>query len=432
MKAMYSVSTAWQRILVIGFIVTTFLLFIFSYLTGNLYPLQIVFFIYAIHRLRILYYANKGRKKGLHPVIYSDFPSITAVIAAKNEEDVIENSILSIMKSDYQGFFELYVINDQSTDGTQCVVENLLPRFPNLHLINRTERPGKGGALNDVLAITKSSIMAVFDADSYIEPDFFTKSVPYFYRGKNVAGVQSKVSIYNKDQNHLTDLQHEEFSEFVKVAQSGKSYYSGAVGLGGNGQLTIVKAVKEVGGWTEGHLVDDLDLSIRLNINGYNIVYQDVVTVTQEAVSTFKAFIRQRTRWATGNIQCFSMYLPSIWASGMSLNKKIDWTLVLLVSTPFVILFSYGSTLAVLLHAFIIKSSPPFAFIIFNQLIYLGYMLYVFWQSGSRNPFKIIGKFFWRYVYSLHWFIVMTSGLWKSLTKKKIKWDKTVHIGKGG
>jgi cellulose synthase/poly-beta-1,6-N-acetylglucosamine synthase-like glycosyltransferase len=182
---------------------------------------------------------------------------------------------------------------------------------------------GKGYVLNDGLKLAKGEIIAVFNADAKVEPDFLKLIMPYINE-EGVAGVQGRVKMYNRDENLLTALQHVEFSIYGDVLLKARDRINGAAFLGGNGQITRKDVINEYNGWDGYALTEDLNISVKPMINGWKIRYCGEAVVNQEAVKDWKPFFRQRTRWAMGNMETLFVYFKSIILSDISLLKKID------------------------------------------------------------------------------------------------------------
>src|SRR5581483_4981514 len=53
------------------------------------------------------------------------WPSVTAVIPARNEADFIASAVQSLLQQDYQGPFSILVVDDDSSDGTGTIVARL-------------------------------------------------------------------------------------------------------------------------------------------------------------------------------------------------------------------------------------------------------------------------------------------------------------------
>jgi 1,2-diacylglycerol 3-beta-glucosyltransferase len=79
--------------------------------------------------------------------------------------------------------------------------------------------------------------------------------------------------MYNKDENILTNLQHIEFSIYGDVLLKARDMLGGAAFLGGNGQITRKDVLHEYHGWDGYALTEDLNISVKLMINGWKIRY---------------------------------------------------------------------------------------------------------------------------------------------------------------
>jgi 1,2-diacylglycerol 3-beta-glucosyltransferase len=89
----------------------------------------------------------------------------------------------------------------------------------------------------------------------------------------------------------------------------------GTVGLGGNGQFARLSALMMLGDapWSS-CLVEDLELGLRLHLAGVHIRYTSRAAVTQQGLVNVRRLLRQRTRWAQGNLQCVR-YVPLLYKS---------------------------------------------------------------------------------------------------------------------
>lgn len=86
------------------------------------------------------------------------------------------------------------------------ILKELIKKHEHLHVVTRKAPfafQGKGHALNDGLTLANGDIIAVFDADARVEPDFLKKIIPYL-EGENVGGVQARVRMYNADKKLIT------------------------------------------------------------------------------------------------------------------------------------------------------------------------------------------------------------------------------------
>lgn len=267
---------------------------------------------------------KKGAYKGktLEDLNYEPFVSI--VVPAHNEENVIENTIKNILSIDYKNY-ELLVIDDRSDDSTAETLKKLNAKNPKINYYVRREDafPGKSAVMNDALSMTKGEIICVFDADARIKPDFLKNILPYFAE-QEVGAVQARKIIANRDINLLTRCQDNEYILDTQF-QTNRDSIKGAVELRGNGQLVRRSAMIDVGGWNNYSITDDLDLSTRLHLKGWDVRFAENVNVYEEGITGFAALLRQRRRWIEGSIRRYLDHSVEILTSRkISLRVTID------------------------------------------------------------------------------------------------------------
>jgi hypothetical protein len=133
--------------------------------------------------------------------------------------------------------------------------------------------------------------------------------------------VQCRVRIHNRDRV-LGAVQDLEFGSIVNAAQILRRSL-GTVGLGGNGQFVRLSALAKLGPtpWSP-CLVEDMELGLRLHIAGVGITFASQAAVTQQGLVDLRRLVRQRTRWAQGNLQCVR-YVPRLVASRRITNSAL-------------------------------------------------------------------------------------------------------------
>lgn len=118
-------------------------------------------------------------------------------------------------------------------------------------------------------------------------------------------------------------MQEIEFAIFGNIMRSRMNMGVSAF-LGGNGQLVKKEIIKEVDGWDGYAATEDLNLTVKLMLNGHHIRYCPEAEVWQEAVSEWIAFFKQRMRWLTGNLETLFVYLAPIIDAPIPIHAKID------------------------------------------------------------------------------------------------------------
>ena len=280
--------------------------------------------VYGLYSLAATKYQK--RKLKMHPVVVNENfkPFVTIMIPAHNEESVITNTVENILKMDYPNF-EVIVIDDRSSDNTASVIKDLEAKHEQVRALIREKDafPGKSAVLNDALKMAHGEAILVFDADATVEPDFLNKLVPNL-EPADVGAVQARKIIRNKDVNFLTRCQNNEYT-FDTYLQVSRDAIKGAVELRGNGELIKRQALEDIDGWNNYTITDDLDMSTRLHIKGWDVRFCPDACVYEEGIVYVFPLFRQRRRWLEGTIRRYLEYFGEAMKSKkMSLRARLD------------------------------------------------------------------------------------------------------------
>ncbi|MEL6940980.1 MAG: glycosyltransferase family 2 protein, partial [Cyanobacteria bacterium J06598_1] len=205
------------------------------------------------------------------------WPYVSLLVAAKNEEHVIGNLVEALLQIDYPATrYDLWFINDNSSDRTAQILDDLSALYPRLNVVHRgpDATGGKSGALNLVWPKTKGDLLAVFDADARVPQDLLRYVVPMFdpqLGGSSKTGaVQVRKAIANASDNFWTRGQKAEMALDCHMQE--RRIAIGGIGeLRGNGQFVRRRAIAQCGGWNEETITDDLDLTIQLHLHQWDI-----------------------------------------------------------------------------------------------------------------------------------------------------------------
>lgn len=274
--------------------------------------------------------ADKHKKRKLlkNPQVINENykPFVSIMVPAHNEGAVISQTVENILQLDYPNF-ELIVIDDRSDDNTADVIRELEQKYDKVKALIRDKGafPGKSAVLNDALVYAKGEAILVFDADARVDSDFLTKLIPNL-EPEDVGAVQARKVISNRDVNFLTRCQDNEMT-LDSHFQIGRDAVKGAVELRGNGELIKRKALEDIGGWNNYTLVDDLDMSTRLHIKGWDIRFCPEAQVREEGVIYLMPLYRQRRRWYEGTVRRYlELFGDVLTSKKMSLRASLDMT----------------------------------------------------------------------------------------------------------
>ena len=389
--------------------------------------------------LAMLINAIASLKKQHDVVEFEYLPFISIFIPAHNEEHTIEATVRSICASDYEEDgevrYEVIVINDGSTDRTGEILSEIKKELPQLKIVTRhppRSGKGKGFVLNDALTLSRGEIIGVFDADTQIKTDYLRTIVNYLNEG--IDGVQSRVKMYNKDENYLARMQHVEFASFANTL-IGKDNMDYTGFLGGNGQFVKKNAIIACGRWDGFAVTEDLNLAIKIILNGGKIRYCGECAIYQEAVTEWRPFFRQRIRWAIGNFETLFVYLPQIIRSRIAITKKLNiiehisfYSFNLLIFFGFVITILNAISWFFFSNTTVIRMEAPFIVGILSAISFFpGIMLALSRDKPTKIEFiKDIIKY---YLYCFHLIPLFFMTMMTMITRKERKWSKTEHKG---
>lgn len=114
-------------------------------------------------------------------------PSLSLIVAARNEEKNIRAGVLSLLRLDYPDK-EIIVVNDRSTDQTGAILKELASQEPRLRIITITELPkgwlGKNYALWSGAAAASGNLFLFTDADVVMDKSVLRRAVPFFEKNQ--------------------------------------------------------------------------------------------------------------------------------------------------------------------------------------------------------------------------------------------------------
>lgn len=298
--------------------------------------LAIIIGLIVVYTLRhYMFTLNRLFGRQRHPYINIDtaqWPSVTVMVAAHNEEAVIGHSLEALMEVHYpRDRLKVIVVNDRSTDGTRAIVDSYAARFPGLIVpFHRTEgTPGKAAALKDATVIVDSDVMIVFDAD-YIPGRGLIKQLASPFFDPEVGLVMGRVVPLNTGKNLLTRLLDLERAGGYQVDQQARMNMGLVPQYGGTVGGIRMKALESVGGWLDDTLAEDTDLTYRAILSGWKSVYQNRSECYEEVPETWPVRMRQITRWTRGHNQSMCRYtFKCLFSGSLTWHEKIDGLLLL-------------------------------------------------------------------------------------------------------
>ncbi len=360
-------------------------------------------------------------------------PKISVLVPAKNEEAVIERAVRQLFKLDYPDY-EVIVVDDASSDNMLCVLRRLQNEFRQLHVLTLSNGhpAGKSYVLNQGLELCQGEVIAVFDADAFIQPNFLRLMVAEL-EPLDIAAVQAQKRISNAQHSLLTQWQDFEYA-FDTSLQSGRNGIGGVAELRGNGLLVKMSALRSVGGWNNESITDDLDLTMRLLARGWRVKFNSRAVVWEEGITHASGLLRQRIRWAEGSIRRFLDYMFPLFRSGvLTKRQRLD-----LIGFMIEFVWPFLTAVAILTEMGNAFSGEQTSLRLLSAPLAmggLGVTAFVFWSLRTHRPPMSVGKAAINATSTSAYFFVLWCpciliGLLKILFQRRTSaWALTEHRG---
>ena len=285
--------------------------------------------VYGWHRYYLVYiYMKHKHEQPVPKASFETLPVVTIQLPLYNEMYVVDRLVDAVCKIDYpRELLEIQVLDD-STDETQEIAALAVRRHAlqgvDIKYLHRTDRTGyKAGALDEGLKVARGNFVAIFDADFIPKPDFLKRTINYFTDDK-VALVQARWGHVNEDYSLLTKIQAVLLDAHFVLEHGSRNRAGCFFNFNGTAGIWRKDAIASGGGWQHDTLTEDLDLSYRTQLKGWQFVFvQDHVSPAELPVE-MNAFKSQQFRWAKGSIQTFLKLMPRILQSNQPFHVKAE------------------------------------------------------------------------------------------------------------
>src|SRR5688572_14107720 len=284
--------------------------------------------IYGFHRYVLVYLYVKHRHNGYQPKSrFDELPRVTVQLPMYNEDTVAERVIKATCLIDYPlDKLQIQVLDDStdhSADIAKAAVDEMAAKGFPITYVHRDNREGyKAGALAAGLKQTQGEFIAIFDADFVPPKDILHNVVNYFTEDK-VGMVQVRWDHLNRDASLLTKSQAIFLDGHFMIEHTARNRSGRFMHFNGTAGVWRRSTIEDGGGWQHDTLTEDLDLSYRCQLKGWQFVYLPQFSAPAELPPEMVAFKQQAHRWTKGSMQTGIKLLPRILSS--HLPKSVKW-----------------------------------------------------------------------------------------------------------
>jgi len=293
---------------------------------------------------------------------------VSILMAAYNEEAVIEQKIESIFQSNYpKELIEVRVGSDNSSDATNEILNRLAQKYPKLHPVFFSERNGKIKIINQLVEKANAEILIITDANVIFDK-YTISQLCSSIAVDDVGLVDTRMMHSGITNDGISQQENFYISNEVKIKYYESQLWGTMMGPFGGCYAVKKTLFKPV---PENFLVDDFFINMQVLVQGYKAINNPQAIVTEDVSNNLKHEFKRKIRIATGDFQNFWHFLPF---TLKNLFKPVGFCFVshkiLRWFTPILLIF---------------------AFLDLSLLSYFGYQAYFyFWLMGLAIIFLVL------------------------------------------
>ena len=285
--------------------------------------------LYGFHRYVLVYLYVKHRDVRHLPhkqYTESELPAITVQLPMFNEDAVAERCIDATCKIDYpRDRLQIQVLDDstdaEAADIARLACERWAATGVDIVYLHRNNREGfKAGALQEGLKSASGEYVAIFDAD-FIPPKDILRNVVDHFSDPKIGMVQVRWDHLNRDASLLTKSQAIFLDGHFVIEHTARNRSGRFMHFNGTAGCWRRSTIADAGGWQHDTLTEDLDLSYRAQMKGWQFVYLPQFVAAAELPPEMVSFKQQAHRWTKGSMQTAIKLLPRI------MKSKLPWSI---------------------------------------------------------------------------------------------------------
>ncbi len=246
--------------------------------------------LFVLVKLRILL---KGKRP--LPSNGGNWPTLTLVISAYNEEHCMEEKIANTLSLSYPADKITYLF---VTDGSSDSTPDIIARYPQIKLMHRPERKGKIAAIDRAMHDVTSEIVIFTDANTFLNKEALLNICRHFYDPK-VGAVSGEKRVHIEDVSDATAGEGFYWKYESKLKTWDSELYS-VVGAAGELFSVRTKLFESVAPDT---ILDDFMISMLIAEKGYRIIYDSTAYAMETGSENIGEELKRKIRIAAGGIQ---------------------------------------------------------------------------------------------------------------------------------
>lgn len=284
-------------------------------------------------------------------------PSVSIIIPCFNEEEWIQQTILSCMNQNYpMDKLEVIVVDDHSNDKSVEKIKEITERLfregeeydiPNrLRYIVQEQNAGKREALAKGTLEAKHELVVFVDSDSFLDSDAIRNLVQPF-KDPKMGGVAGRTDVANTYTNVLTKMQSVRYYIAFRIMKAAEGYFDAVTCL--SGPLACYRkelVIKNIDAWLSQSFLgqkatfgDDRAMT-NFILKGQRTGYQDTAVCSTVVPNRYKVFLKQQMRWKRSWLRESLMASRFMWKKEPFAAVSFYMGLIVPVAAPIVVVYN--------------------------------------------------------------------------------------------
>lgn len=326
----------------------------------------------------VLYFLVKIKGVFKKPYVFTTeaaLPTVTVLIAAYNEEDIIEDKIENTLLLNYpKDKVQVIFITDGSSDSTADKIRG----FSEITLLHQDIRAGKMAAIKRAIPSIKGEITVFTDANTFLNKDALLELVKH-YQNPKVGAVAGEKRILVEETADASSAGEGFYWKYEsKLKKWDYELYSN---VGAAGELFSIRTnlYQPVESDT---IIDDHMIAMRIAENGYIIAYEPAAYAMETASADVKEELKRKIRIAAGGIQSIlrlkkaaNPFNNPVFTFQYISHRVLRWTI-----TPFLLFLVF-----ILNVVIAVDTQSPFyvVFLVLQVLFYLLSLTGLYFESRN-------------------------------------------------
>ncbi|MEA1873787.1 MAG: glycosyltransferase [Bacteroidota bacterium] len=316
--------------------------------------------------------AAKGKTISDQSFSYSDkLPMVSILMAAYNEEAVIEEKISTILNTNYpQERIEIHIGSDNSKDKTNEIIKKLAKKNRNIHFTPFTNRQGKVSIVNQLEKQAQGEILILTDANVMFHHDTIFELVRYF-KDDTIGLIDAKMINTGLQKEGISFQEKSYISREVFIKQHESVLWGSMMGPFG-GCYAIKKSLFH--NVPNNYLVDDFFICMKVLEQNKKTVNNLDAKVFEDVSNNLQDEFHRKIRIATGNFQNLTHFKHLLWpfwegkAFAFMSHKALRWLgpffLIFIIISLTILAFHNTFYLILAIGTFIIITLPFYDFLL--------------------------------------------------------------------